>query len=493
MSNKKIILKDISLYAFGTYLTHLIDFVISVLMKRFLGPMLSGVWTSLQVILIYAKYANLGTVEASLKEIPYHIGKNDLKRAEEIKNTVFWYVLFNALLVSSVILIAALCLKSFVSPAVFWGLITISCLNVIQRVYFFQVVLLRAFKKFYLASKVMIFSSVIGIGPMLFLTWHYKIYGFYAATIFIFAMNSLYVFWKSKQRFAFTFSWSKIKPLIIVGFPIMVLMGLDIVFRSIDRIIIPRFLDFEQMGYYSLAVMAMNYLTSFPNMLNVVLFPHFQEKFSQRDNAKDLRNYVYQSTLSLAYLLPVLLAAVWFFSETIVELVLPDFRPGIFPLKILMAGVFFVSLNYPFLTLLITIKKHFVMIPVVLGLMIFASVFCIWSLQLGYGIPGVAIIMSIHYFIYFMILFRHGTRDIMQRKDSFRLFARILGIFCYFISLLLAIEILMPMPTNSVIIKNLLQFGIFTLCFSPCLILFNKETQLLKHLLGLFKDKITNK
>ena len=489
MSTKKEIIKDIGLYAFSSYLTQAIDVVISISMKRFLGPTFSGVWTSLQVILVYAKYASLGTTESSAREIPYLMGKGEAQKAEEIKNTVFWFAFINSLIVALGIISYALYFRAHLSAPVFWGLITIACLVVLQRIYNYLVVLLRAFKNFTLASKVMIFSSAAGAIPLLFLTWKFQIYGYFIATILIFSMNIIFIFFNQRFKFSWSYSASQLKPLIAFGFSIMLLGAVDSVFRSIDRIVIPRFMGFEQMGYYSLAIMAMNYMTTFPNMLNVVLFPHFQERFAKRDKAEDLRNFIYHSTLTLAYLFPFLLGACWIFAELLVAWVLPQFRPGIVPLKILVVGMFFVCLSQQFVTLLITLKKHVILIPIVALLTGLAATMSYLVIHNGYGLPGVAIVMSVSYFLYFMIYYRLGVRHVMSKSEAFQLFARIMGILLYFISILLVLEFLVPAPA-SILLRTLMRYAIFSALLMPFMFLLNRETRIWSHLKEMFLERI---
>ncbi|MBI4971823.1 MAG: oligosaccharide flippase family protein [Candidatus Omnitrophica bacterium] len=489
MSSKKEIIKDVGLYAFATYLTQAIDIVISVVMKRLLGPTFSGVWASLQVILIYAKHINLGTTDASYREIPYLMGKGEVKQAEMIKNTVFWFAFINAVILSVGIIGYALIFRSKLSAPVFWGLITIAILVVLQRVYNFFVVLLRAFKNFTLASKVMVFSSAAGALPLLFFTWKFKIYGYFAATLLIFSMNIIFIQLNQHYRFPWTLSWERLKPLIIFGFSIMVLGMVDSVFRSIDRIVIPKFMGFEQMGFYSLAIMATNYLTSFPNMLNVVLFPHFQEKFSKRDKPEDLKNFVMHSTIALGYLFPFLLGACWIFAELLVAWILPQFRPGIFPLKILAVGVFFICLNQQFSILLITIKKHVIMIPIIAVLAALSGFMQYLAIKNGYGLPGCAIVMSVSYFIYFMVYFRLASRHVMSKGEAFQLLARIMGIFIYFVALLLVIDFVIPAP-KSVLLRTLMRYAIFATALMPFMFHLNKETRMWSHLKEMFLERI---
>ncbi|MBI4398684.1 MAG: oligosaccharide flippase family protein [Candidatus Omnitrophica bacterium] len=490
MSTKKEIIKDVSLYAFATYLTQALDIVISILMKRFLGPAASGIWAGLQVILMYARHVNLGTADAAYREIPYLRGKEEFQKAEEIKNAVFWFSFINALVLALGIACYAFWNRAHLSAPIFWGLLTVAGLIVLQRIYNYLVVLLRAVRNFTLASKVMIFSSAAGLLPLLFLTWKFKIYGYFAATLLIFIFNILFILSHQKFRFPWTLSWSRLKPLITFGFSMMLLGIADTVFRSMDRIVISKFLGFEQLGFYTLAIMAANYLVSFPNMLHVVLFPHFQEKYSKRDKAEDLRGYVFQSTLALAYLFPFILGACWIFSELLVAWVLPQFRAGILPLKILVVGIFFLCLNQQFSILLITLKKHIILIPVTICLTLIAVISSYTAIQHGYGLPGVAWVMAVNYFVYFMIYFNLGARQVFSKRESLGLLARIMGIVLYFVAVLLALELVIPAPAN-VLFRSLMRYALFAAALSPFVWILNRETGLIRHLKEMIRDRFS--
>ena len=204
---------------------------------------------------------------------------------------------------------------------------------------------------------------------------------------------------------------------------------------------------------------------------------------------EDLKNFVVHSTLALAYLFPFLLVACWIFSELLVAWILPRFRPGIFPLKILSVGVFFICMNQQFSILLVTIKKHVIMIPIIALMTALAAFMSYLAIQNGYGLPGVAIVMSVNYFLYFLVYFRLSAKHVMSKGESFQLLARIMGIFLYFVSLLLVIDLVIPAP-KSVLLRTLMRYAIYATALLPFMFHLNKETRMWTHLKEMFLERV---
>ncbi|MBI3251913.1 MAG: hypothetical protein HYZ52_01145 [Candidatus Omnitrophica bacterium] len=82
-NRKQEIIVDASFYSLATILTQGITLVAGVLTRRFLGPVQMGVWSLLQIILVYSTYLTLGVIEAVSREIPYHYGRGDDARADD--------------------------------------------------------------------------------------------------------------------------------------------------------------------------------------------------------------------------------------------------------------------------------------------------------------------------------------------------------------------------------------------------------------------------
>ena len=401
ISRKLQIFKDAGFYLTGSFAAQFLDMINGVLMRRFLGPTQMGVWSFLQVILSYAKHSTFGIGMATARDIPYFRAKGEHAKAEEIKNLVFSFTFLTSGLTAAGVAIFALCKHSSYSRPIFYGLIFTAALIIIQRIYNMFVVNIRANKEFGIASGLNVFSSLMSILFTVTLAWKWGLYGLFTGVLLNYLLSIAVILWKTRHRFKFQFSWKPLKPILGLGFAMLVYDACTTLFASADKVMITKFLGFKELGYYSVALMANNYLCSIPNMLNIIFFPHFQEIFAKEDRREDLKSFLIKPTLSLSFVLPFAIAFVCFFSAWLVPLFLPKFTTGLSSLKYLALSAFFMGLTQHFNSFLITIKRQWLLIAVQAASALSAFGITWIFIRAGGGITGVAcadiVIMALNF------------------------------------------------------------------------------------------------
>lgn len=487
-SRKKEVIKDVGVYAFSNYLSQIANVVTGLVARRIMGPTLTGIWTTLQVIFNYTKFSSLGTVEATVREIPYYRGKGDGRKADQIRNVVFSFSTLTALLLSVGLFVVSLFLKKHVSKELFYGLITISFLVLLQRIFNYLTTLLRAYRDFTYASKMILYSALVGLVLTVILTPLFSIYGFYVATVSTFVINIFMIQYHARYRFTFDLDMKQIVPLMSFGFPLLLLGVISTIFRSIDKIVIAKMMGFEELGYYSIAVMASSYLFSFPNSLDIVLFTHFQEKYGERDKMHDLKGFLNYSTLSLAYLMPLLIGFAWIVSPLAIKLLLPRFIPGIAALKILILSVFYFSLTQQYGTFLITIKKHLQLLPIMSCLIVFSVFLNVLFIKKGFGINGVALATTISFAGYFFVYFLLAARHILKLRDILTMILKVNLSFFYFLLVLIAGDLFVKIPDH-LYYETLFKLCVFSVFMLPVFTILEKETSIFRSIIHIVKEK----
>jgi len=481
MTKKKEILKDAGIYALSSYAAQVLDVFTGILLRRFLGPAQMGVWAFLQVIINYAKHASLGVTSATTRDVPYYLKKGDNEKAEETKNLVFSFTVFSAGVTSAGVVIFALFKRDVYSKEIFSGLLVVAAIILLQRIYNLYVVLLRAHKAFVFAGFLNIFSSVLGLLLALGLAWPFKLIGFFASVILNYVLCLAVLYWKTPYRFSFLFSWKKMAPLFDLGAAMLVSDVLRTFLASADRIMIAKFLSFEQLGLYSIALMANNYLYSLPNMFGVILFPHFQELYAERDNPKDLVKYLIKPSLGLAFLFPLPLALVWIFSHWLVPAFLPDYLDGLAALKLVILGSFFMALTHPFSNFLVTVRKHWQLIPLQILLIASAYGFSAWFLHEGRGIEGVALASLITAFLNFLFFSAASFRILKLTKGVGLFYFQVILAFAYSTGALASVGWLTRDFSGAHLGTAFLQSALFALMALPLMVLAERETGVFKH------------
>lgn len=485
MRVRRRILQDISGYLPSTYVAQAADLLIAILTRRFLGPPMMGVWAFCQVLINYAKYTSLGGTDGAVKEIPYYMARGNQAMAETIQNVVFTLTTLTALVLGFGIFAAAWIFRSQCSVEVFWGLISVSFLIVLQRIHALLISFLRVRKDFTLISKQFIVSSAVNGFLVLLLASRFQLYGYLVAVILTHLMVIGYVQGVKRFPLRFSFERKKVAPSLRLGFPLMVWTGLILLFSSMDKLVMSWWLGLHALGLYSLALMAHHYLFNLPNQIGVVLFPYSQEHYQKQLPSEGLTKYVLTPMTVLCAVMPIAIGLTWLAAPVLTAWVLPQFLGGVRALQILILGTFFLSLYYQPLHFLIT--THRLRSLLVIGCSMIAVNFVLNRsfVGLGWGINGVAAATAISYFLYFCAVFFIVGELHLNRGMARKAFSRVLGIFLYFSFLLWTLHRWVRVP-GSLVGSLFCQIVVYLLGMIPLILWMNRKTDLFAELRSVF-------
>ncbi len=477
MSQRKALFKDVSIYALSAYSAQVLDIINGVLIRRFLGAANMGIWAFLQVFLVYAKHAGLGVTTATMRDVPYHRAKGEYEKADEIKDLVFTFTIATSVIAALVVVIYALLNHHKVTGPFFIGLFVVAVLIILQRVYNLFVCLLRAYKEFVFAGYLNFISSVTSIIFALALTYRFKIYGFFAGLILNFLLSIVLILWRTPHRFRWHFSWSKLKPLIQFGLAILVLDILRSTLLNIDRMVIAKFLGFQELGVYSVALMVNNFIFNFPTLLVAIFPPYFQDAFGKRDRVADLEKTLVIPTLALSYALSLLVGCVCIVIPWLVSIFLPQYVSGISAIRILILGSFFLALTHSLTTFVITIRKHMSLFPITILSIVGGFALNYLFISRGWGIRGVAAGTGLLYTLYFLGLAVYSFKKLFPWSGVFNALLKVFAPFLYTLVALSIVHFLFP-TQGHLLLTVVKRFVIFGFLAVPLLFLLEKETGL---------------
>jgi O-antigen/teichoic acid export membrane protein len=489
MSKRKEILKDAGIYTVSSYLAQFLDVAAGILIRRLLGPANMGIWAFLQVIQNYAKHSGLGVTTATARDIPYYLAKGEPEKANEVQNLVFTFSIAATFLTSAAIAGWACVKGRTYSKPIFIGLFVMAALIILQRLYNLFIVVIRSHKQFIFAGWLNIISSALTLVLSVSLAWKYGLYGYYAAAVLTSAILLFIIFTSTPHRFHFDFRIKPLIPLLSLGLAVVAGDLLRSVLTSIDRIMITKYLGFEALGHYSIALMAGNYLYSLPNMINVIFFPHLQEAFAKRDSLQDTERFLRVSTLCVACLFPYFLGLVWLSADWLIPILLPKYIQGIPSLKYFVLGSFFMAVTHPFISFLITAKKHWALIPtqaaaVALGFTLIGT-----ALHLQMGIEGVAAAAAGTYFFFFLLVAIFSLREIPGIR-SVSLIMSITAPFVYATVLLLTLDRFLTIPGAA---GFFISFTLFAVLMIPFVLVADREAKLIATAGSILRDLFQKK
>jgi O-antigen/teichoic acid export membrane protein len=497
MKTGSAIFRDASIYTVSTYIVQVITFITGIVNRRFLGPENIGIWTFLTLILSYLSLSHLGTIDGGGKEIPYWYGKGDLERAEKVKNCMYSFSLLFSIIAAIVAFILIVVLKSNIPGIPFLGFIVIIAALPMQQSLNSNIILFRSNKKFKLLSKTLIYNAGLNLIASVTIIVFFKLYGVYIAFLMILVWNLLY--WrdyrkgKANLNFKLSFDTKELKYLLLIGFPLALYSSGWTFFLSLDRLFVTNYLGAAALGYYSLAVSINAYIYQTPNAFSIVMFPQFLERFGKTESKESLLIFITKPTIALSFfVIPFLIGGAFILVPVIVRQFIPAFMPGILPLKIFMAGTFFLSLTHMPVQFLITINKQLKIVGLTLFGVILNALFCYIAIRTGSGIVGVAVATSLAYFSLFLSVMIYALKHLMNFSRSLFLCMEILIPFFYTAFLLIGLDYFITSPNwafKSDVAYGFMKLAIFLTCAVPMFWYANRKTEIIKRLFVLLKKK----
>ena len=404
MSNKRKIAKDTLFFSGSSLFSQTIAFGLAIYIRNVLGVEAMGLWAFLQVILSYLSYTNLGVMSAVCREVPVLRGRGESEeRIQGLKDAGYTYLSVIAFVTSGGVAIAALILRSRVTEFIFYGLLTISLITLMERNVGYLVQVLYTEKKFQLVSRFRAYSSLVNAALVLVLCWNFYLYGFFAATLLSFVFDWLYLKWKSNLVFHWRWNSERIKELVKFGVPMSTLVFVVAFFNSIDKVVIGKHLGLADLGIYTIALLAGRYLFLLPNMFQVVLLPETLEKFGDEANEVGRKNYSTFPTRLMIVYFSLGIPLMWIGARYGCELLLPKYVDGVPALKALVFGYAFMALSQQIGHLLLGYKRHLWMLPVALVFSVAVWGLSVFSFSRGGGAFHAAVWMSLFQLFYYLI------------------------------------------------------------------------------------------
>ena len=477
--------KQVSTFSSASLLTQAITLVAAILTRRFLGPVQTGVWSILQVILTYSAYTTLGTMDAATREIPSCKGRGDVSKADRIKNLVFTFGVLSAVIVAVGILIYAFVNRDGFNRDVYIGLLFASILVVLQRINNLQIVFLRAYKHFNIAAQQMIWSAIANALLVAFFAYRFKLHGFMIAMMLSFIFNIAFVARKRVFKLM-TWVWNKelLIKLIKLGMPLLILTALSGFLMTVDRLLVARFLGFEATGLYSIAIMVNTYLASFPNSIGIVLIPNFEGRYGEKERIEHLKPMIDKLRFAFTIIMPALIGIAWLLVPLFLKLLLPDFIKSLWAVRFLLLSSFFFALVQPYWNLMIVMRKHLFLIPMMSFALIAALVLSYFAIKIGFGIEGVALTMTFVTFLEFRILFFIASRYLLNRAQRIYQYGLTL-LMLFSVIIILSLLEMLTIKING-LPQPLIKAVLFLVVYSPFLVVLERKIKVLP----LVKQKI---
>ncbi len=400
------VLHDSMLYAAAQYVYRVLLMARGLIAARLLGPLSFGAWNAIQLVMDYGLLATGGTFQGLDQTVPPHIVDGDVVALDRIKRAG----LFNVLVLSLLYGIAAFAYLGALHGKIqsFWGtqgvVIALVCV-VLSNLGYYHLNLLRAHNNIPAVSGWFLIQGVIGAGLALAFLHRYGVWALLVGWLVGVASATAFTLGQVRGISpAMPRASSASLELIRIGAP-MYLFSVSTMLRSLDRIIILKFLNTLALGYYSLAVTAMTLLLYVPDSVSYVLYPQLLKRYRAGGNSPEaIRAHVERTIRALAVLVPAMCGLAYLLSRDFMAALLPKFLPGLAALRLVCfgaGGLSFVGLSA---IVLMTLGRQVFLVPAVLAGALVGAALDYVAVRLGFGITGVGFASMVAYLLNGMVM-----------------------------------------------------------------------------------------
>lgn len=389
---KKRFLQQATLYSGSLLISRLLLSVRGIIIPKFLGPVHYGIYNGLFLIPDYLVHFHFGSLSALKREIPFCYGKGDLARAQRIRDIVFTQYLGTVLASAAVLSIITFFIRHHYSSETIISLWLVCILVVVQAfVDAFLENLLRTDNRFDVLSNAEIFKSFIGFFLMIIMIWFWHLYGLIISIILSTVLKGIYITWKTSYRLSWVWDTKELKRLISIGFPIIAGIILIAFFESVDRLIIIRYLDSRQLGYYALALTISKFLLIAQTGVYGILEPKVYKLYAEKGEIVALQNITIQPMVILTLLYPPIMGLAYIGAPYFIHLLLPKYLPSLTCVHIMIVGSFFSIFFLGTYTFIVAINRQIIIVWVTtVGIVISVGINYL-LIKAGQGIEGVAL------------------------------------------------------------------------------------------------------
>lgn len=412
-----------------------------------LGPTVWGIWQGAKLVLLYGANLHLGVQNGMHRELPILRGKKESGQQAAITDVTFTFSFTVAAVVSIGMLLSTFIVK--MGPELRLSLQFLSAMIFLQYVSSFYGLLFRANNEFDIVSKI---AVIDGLGYLfsVALIFFFGLLGFLGGQVLRLLVTTFYSYWKSSYSINWHWDNKVLKSLILIGFPIMLMVFANVIFTTIDRLLILKFLNAKSLGFYSLGNLIFAPLLMIFTASNSVMYPRFAERYGETGDPHSLRRYITVPMENLAALMPILIGAIYIALPLLVKVFLPEYTEGVMAARILIFGLFFYAIAGMAGNMLLTINKQVLYLGVLLGSALLNFGFSYGALRLGYGIAGVAAGTSLAYFMFLLtssVLAMWYTQA--SHRENVKLLSKVLWPVFYISTIVLFLSILMPIPFST--------------------------------------------
>lgn len=336
--------RDALATAFSQYVARIALLARGVVAASSLGPLGYGSWNALNLLLDYGAYASCGALSGLDLRLPPAAARGDRAEARRLMIGAWSVVALGAaLFVLGTLVYLASGQRRIESPWGWGAPVLMLLAAVLQLAIQYHAGALRAHGEFQTASQALAAQAVLGGGLGLALVARAGVWGLLVGWL---VGSIAALLWMRRGPVRPPLAVGGLRDgaaLARLGFSIFAFFSASLVLRSVDRLAFVRYAGTEGLGQYSLGLMVAGLVLYLPEAAATVLYPRMSAAAQGARDPERTRAEMKQTHRALAVALPPVVAIGMVWAAPVVGWLLPAFRQGVAPLRILALGALMLS------------------------------------------------------------------------------------------------------------------------------------------------------
>lgn len=492
---------DATIYTAGVYGAQVLLFAAGLLQKGILGPTRTGYWALMVTIYSFFGIASLGIFHGAIRQVPAYRGVQNYRAAASAADTAGTISVLSMAALGVGVAAVALIFGAGWPPELHYGLVLLGLTAPLRAFSDVHDLLFQVTKRFGVLSWTVVLRAAIVLVAQTLLVLALGFWGMFAGLVA--ATLAAFIYWNIRglafpraPAFDFRIDRARVGELMRVGFPILIYSQIWLLFASVDSLIVARFIDVTNLGYYALAVSVTSYVMLLPNSIAIAIFPRMQEQFARREHDA-VRQYVIDvQTLLALVLVPFFIAAVFFGLPVLIRQALPAFVPSIVVIQIMVAGSFLLALvQIPIEYLITTNRRWQVTVLMLVCLVVNAAMNFVAVAVLHRGVRGAAVATVASYGFVFVAA---TTYALVREVDRARLLAHtalLLAAGAYTVAVLWGIDWLVGHSASLAadVALAFAKFAFVAVLLSPLLVVAERRYGTLRLVAGLVRGRLRSR
>jgi len=385
------------------------------LTAKLLGPAALGLFQGISLVLGYLPFADLGVSHGLNREVPYWTGRNEPGKVRSLTATALsWSLLVGAVSAGALLAVAAWHAYSgrwpeaagFAAVGVQAFLFFVST-GYLETVYRTQ----HAFGR---VSTMYVVRAVTGLALVL-AVWLIGYYGMCVRAAGMVLMGFVLLWWWNPMKVAPHWRLGDLKELIKVGFPIVLVTQVSVLWVYLNRTLIFMLMGRRELGLYVLYPMMLPALNLLPTAVQQVVYPRIATMYGRTGSLRQVCRYALRPILLLTVAVAPVVAAIWALLPWGVAALLPKYVAGVPAARWALLDVFVLCLMQVRVVFFTIKRQHWVLVSMLLGIGAYVGSLA-WLLREGVYLEGFPQAMLIGRATYIAVCY--GVLAVLWRQED---------------------------------------------------------------------------